>query len=317
MVYQNIRPKISVCIPTYNGSVFLSQAVTSVLMQDYQDYELVIVDNCSDDDSVEIIRALMKGYERIIRFYRNESNIGLAGNLNKCIEYARGAFIKILCVDDYLFQGCLSQMVSKLEANKSVVLVSCARQLVDESGKELTVERYAGHELFVSGTQAITRCLYGRNYIGEPSAVMFRNDVSDGVFRDDLPQLLDLDMWFNLMEKGDYLYINEPLCAIRRHSMQVSNVNFKAGLVVTNHIKIYDLYSQKSYVNPKIIDVIRFKLLMSYRLWISRKYISEDYKRKIITGYASIYMYKLMPIALFYYNLLKGSVCFFRRLISK
>lgn len=315
MVLQNSMPKISVCIPTYNGSKFLRQAVESVLTQDYQDYELVIVDNCSDDDSGELIGNLKKEYNGVIRSYRNERNIGMAGNLNKCLEYARGTYIKYLCADDFLLPGCLEQMANRLDMNKSAVLVTSARQLVDEHGKELAIERYACHDLIVQGSQAVTRCLYGRNYIGEPSAVMFRRNVVAGVFREDMPQLLDLDMWFQLLEYGNLLYINESLCAVRRHASQMSLANFKAGLVVENHAKLYDLYSLKLYVKPTLFHIVQFKFLMSYRVWISREYISDGYMREILGKYSSRLMYKLMPIALFCLDFWRGICCLWRRLL--
>jgi len=316
MVPQNIMPKISVCIPNYNGAKFLRQAVESVLSQEYHDYELVIVDNCSDDDSEELINNLMKECNGVIRSYRNERNIGMAGNLNKCLEYARGAYIKFLCADDLLLPGCLEQMANKLDMNKSAVLVTSARQLVDEHGKQLAIERYAGRDLIVPGSQVIIRCLYGRNYIGEPSAVMFRKDVDAGVFRVDMSQLLDLDMWFQLLEHGNLLYINEPLCAIRRHESQMSHTNLKAGLVVENHVKLYDVYSHKSYLKPTLLQIIQFKFFMSYRVWMSQKYISDEYKRVVLGKYANKFMYKLMPIAHFGLDSWRRFSCFRRKLLS-
>ena len=293
---KNNFPKLSVCIPCYNGAKFLRSAVESVIAQGYQDYELVIIDNCSDDDSEELINNLTKKYHSVIRSYRNERNIGMAGNLNKCLEFARGKYVKILCVDDYLLPGCLEQMVSNLDMNKSVVLASSARQLVDENDKKLVVKRYASASVIVPGNQVIARCLYGRNYIGEPSGVMFRKDAVTGIFREDMPQLLDMDMWFQILELGDFLYINMPLCAIRIHDFQMSHVNLKAGFVVDNHAKLYDYYSVKSYIKHDLFKKIKFKSLMTYRVWKSRKYISDEYLRMILEKYGSNLMYKLLFI---------------------
>ena len=115
-------PKVSVCIPTFNGASYVGATIDSVLKQNFQDFEIVIVDNCSTDHTEAIVKEHLLLSEKII-FYKNEQNIGMAENFNKCLEYARGEYIKYLCADDLLLPGCLEQMVNGLDAHPEVSLV--------------------------------------------------------------------------------------------------------------------------------------------------------------------------------------------------
>ena len=186
-------PKVSVCIPAFNAAEYLRQAVESALGQSYRDFEIVIVDNCSTDQTGALVDEMLKKSNGRIRYYKNDRNIGLVGNFNRCLEYAKGAYIKFLCADDLLLIGCLERMVAGLDAYPSVKLASSSRLVIDEHSNELGIRRYKNGDAIVRGNQAITRCLFGGNYIGEPTAVMFRKSDLKGGFREDMPQLSDMD----------------------------------------------------------------------------------------------------------------------------
>lgn len=298
-------PKVSVCIPTFNGAGYLCQAVESVLAQNYQDFEIIIVDNCSTDQTVTVVEDLQKRSDRRIRFYKNDRNIGLVGNFNKCLEYAQGTYIKFLCVDDVLLPGCLEQMVAALDAHQSVTLVCSSRLTINEIGEKLGFKQYPSRDTIIRGSEATTRCLFGKNYIGEPTAVMFRKSDLTSSFREDLPQLVDMEMWFRLLEKGDLLNIKSPLCAIRLHSEQMTHANSQSGQSIEDRIKLIDEYSQKAYLEITPLLVIRHMLRMTYRVWIYRKFISDDRRKIILDRYASKLAYMLMPVVWFVLGLKK------------
>lgn len=295
-------PKVSVCIPTFNGAEYLRQAVESALQQSYKDFEIVIVDNCSTDQTDALVDAMFKESNGCIRYYKNDLNIGLVGNFNKCLEYARGTHIKFLCADDLLLQGCLERMAIGLDTHKSVTLVAIGRLIIDEHGRELTINRYSNTDVVVPGKQAITECLFGSHYIGEPTAVMFRKSDLAGKFREDLPQVLDMDMWFRLLERGDLLYMGEPLCAIRHHAGQMTHANTKSGKSVEDSIKLFEAYSHKAYINPSLRLVAQHKVYIAYRVWKSRKYISSERKKMVLSQYGSTLAYRLMPLVWFLLN---------------
>ncbi|TFH08432.1 MAG: glycosyltransferase family 2 protein, partial [Nitrosomonadales bacterium] len=87
-------PKVSICIPTFNSENYLRQAIESALSQNDQDFEIVIVDNCSTDHTGKLVEDLQKRNDGRVHFYKNDHNIGLAGNFNECLKYAQGEYIK-------------------------------------------------------------------------------------------------------------------------------------------------------------------------------------------------------------------------------
>lgn len=310
------NPKVSVCIPTYNCAGYLRLAIASVLAQNYQNLEIVIVDNCSTDSTVILVEEFAKNSDNNIRFYRNGRNIGLVGNLNRCLEYARGTYIKFLMADDVLLPNCLERMAFWLDSKQDITLVACGRRIIDEYGQELAVHRYSSGQVVVSGSQAIAECLFGSNFIGEPTAVMFRKSSLKGKFREDLPQVLDMDMWFRLLEQGDLLYIGEPYCAVRRHADQMTLANIKSGALVDDNIKLFETYSHKSYIKYSLRLSIQHKIYMTYRVWISRKYVSDKKRRDVLNRYGSTVVYWLIPVAWFLLSFVKRTIAIFKKLVQ-
>lgn len=288
-------PKVSICIPTFNGADYIQSALASVLRQQYQDFEVVIVDNCSTDQTVALIEKLSLQTEKI-RFFKNEQNIGLAANLNKCLEYARGEYIKYLCVDDLLLPECLGQMVEALDAHPAVSLVCGGRLCIDESGESFGLRCYSSHNEIIPGNKVISRCLYAGNFIGEPTAVMFRKSDMSFWFRDDLPQLMDMEMWFRLLEHGELLSIARPLCSIRFHNAQMTQGNIKSGKLIDDNVLMFDEFSKKPYIEVTCWLRVRHRLLMTYRVWVSRKFITCEMRRSVLTRFGIRLIYPLMPI---------------------
>lgn len=288
-------PKVSVCIPTFNGADYLCQAVESILAQNYQDFEIIIVDNCSTDQTATLVEGLQKKNDQRIRFYKNESNIGMAENFNKCLEYAQGTYIKFLCADDLLLPECLEQMAAALDAHHSVTLVCGGRMIIDETGKELKLKQYSSRDTIIPGGKAITRCLFGKNYIGEPTAIMFRKNDLTGCFRSDLLQLVDMEVWLQLLEQGDLLNIKGSLCAIRLHSKQVSRANCKSGQPIEDRMQLLSRFALKAH---GVSNLIRLKSLfhMSYRVYLYRNYLSEERKQEILSLWGNRFLYSLMFI---------------------
>jgi glycosyltransferase involved in cell wall biosynthesis len=291
-----LMPAISICIPTYNGADYICQAVKSVLDQQYPDFEIVIVDNCSTDQTPALVKDLLSERGERIRYFRNEQNIGLVRNFNTCLKYACGEYIKFLCVDDILLPDCLALMASEFEKNPSATLVCGGRLIIDSTGNPKELKRYSTRRKLVPGKEAIARCVLGTNFIGEPTAVMFRRHDVTSYFRDDLPQLMDMEMWFRLLEKGDLLNIELPLCAVRVHKAQMSGVNLKSGNLVSDRVKIFEEYGRQSRLELSLIQVVKHKLAMTYRVWVSRAFLSNDNKKKILHRYGIGAAYPFMPL---------------------
>jgi glycosyltransferase involved in cell wall biosynthesis len=213
-----VLPAVSICIPTYKGAAHLRRAIRSVLAQSYSDFELLII----DDDSPDETSAVVAGFDDPrIRYIRNPRNVGAEANWNKCLEEARGRYFKLLPQDDALHSTCLEKQVAVLEADprEEVAIVFCARSIVDACDRVVMTRRYwntrSGR---IAGSTAIAACVArGTNVIGEPAGVLFRKSLATRIGRFDgsIPYVIDLDYWVRLLAHGAAHYLPESLASFR------------------------------------------------------------------------------------------------------
>ena len=104
-------PLVSVCVPTYNGEPFLQAALDSASAQTFGDLEILVVDDGSSDGTPALVERHAADDPRV-RLLRNERNLGLVGNWNRCLEAARGTWIKFLFQDDLLEPACVERMLA-------------------------------------------------------------------------------------------------------------------------------------------------------------------------------------------------------------
>ncbi|MBI1175191.1 MAG: glycosyltransferase [Sideroxydans sp.] len=291
-------PRVSICVPVRNGEDFLGQALESVLEQSFDDYEIIVVDNASTDGTVSLIEKLIAdNSEAPLRLFRNECNIGLVGNFNACLKQARGKYVKFLCADDLLLPSCLEKMAHVLDTHPSVSLVAGGRLIMDATEAKIGIQRYAYTEKTVPGKEAINRCLFGANYIGEPTAVMFRLESALRGFREEFSHLMDMEMWFYLLEQGDLAILPEPLCAIRRHSEQMTAVNIKSGALVEDNVRLFEEYARKPYIRNSWAHHALRKVRMAYRIWISRRHLESARLEAVLIKHSIPFVYyTAMPI---------------------
>lgn len=208
-------PKLSVMIPTYNSANYLKDAVNSVLAQNYTDYELIIVDNASTDNTEEIVQEFQ---DQRIKYYKNKINLGSRGNINRCMELATGEYLRHLCADDILLPGVLGKQVHILDTLPKVGVVTCDMYVTDERlENRRRANFFPGHE---KGSMVIKACCQNfGNWIGGPSNVMMRRDaVKETRYNKNLKWVSDLDFFCRLLEEWDYYNIDEPGYLYRRHS---------------------------------------------------------------------------------------------------
>ena len=131
------HPRVSIGMPVYNGANYIRRAVQSILAQDYADYELIISDNASTDETESICREFAERDDRI-RHFRNDTNIGAAQNFNRVFQLARGQFFKWAAHDDECYPTMLRRCVEVLElAPDRVTMVYPLAELIDKEGKTL------------------------------------------------------------------------------------------------------------------------------------------------------------------------------------
>ena len=215
---ENRSPRVTVAIPTYRGAAHLGAAIDSVLSQTFGDFELLVLDDNSPDDTAAIVARFPD--PRLV-YLRNPRNLGPLGNWDRCLAEGRGVYFKLLPHDDVLHSCCLERQVAVLEADvqQRVALVFSSRDIMAPDGTRLTRRGYPGDPNgLIPAAEVMRSCIRrGTNLIGEPGAVLFRKSLADkvGGFDATYPYVIDLDYWFRLLRHGDAYCCPEPLAGFR------------------------------------------------------------------------------------------------------
>jgi len=211
-----MAPKVSICIPTYNRKELLKETLKSIFMQTYKDYEVVIVDDGSTDDTEQMIKDT--GYP--VRYYWQE-NAGDAAARNKLTKLADGQYISFLDSDDLLPPDAVERMVDVMSKEPEDVIVYGPYVTIDQDGNVCKRKRKKLHSGY------ITQNLF-ENILVHSCGSMFPKKVLEeaGGFNEALPVCADYDLWLRLSQKYCFIAIHEPLFKRRRHSGNLSRYSF-------------------------------------------------------------------------------------------
>lgn len=130
------RPRVSIGLPVYNGGRYLKEAIDSILMQTFEDFELIISDNASTDETEQICRAYADKDSRV-KYYRNEKNLGPIENFNRVFHLARGEYFRWACYDDLVAPTCIAECVSVLDRDPEVILSYPRAYMIDEHSRPI------------------------------------------------------------------------------------------------------------------------------------------------------------------------------------
>lgn len=214
-------PTVSVCIPTFNRAGMLREAIASVLGQTWQDFELIICDNASEDETEAVVKSFA---DKRIAYHPVAQNIGQRANWNRCLSLASGRYTALFFDDDMMMADNLAEKVAVLEKHPEVGLVHSKYHIVDRDGAMLeanTNKATAGHR--ESDTQesgrGVLATLLKHNFIHE-STVIFRRDCYQqlGGFTDRLTLAFDWEYWLRIASSYDVAFIAKPLVKWRKHS---------------------------------------------------------------------------------------------------
>lgn len=197
-------PRVSVILPTYNGTSTLADAVRSILEQDWRDLELIVVDDASTKNIPETLAAFASDVR--LRILRNTINSGLAASLNNAIAMAGGEFIARMDDDDFSLSSRISEQVSFLEAHPEVDVVGTGVAFYD---RDLN---YLGDHLFPAEHDDIVRFLRCGNPLAHP-AVMFRRSFIEraGGYNASLRRMEDLELWGRMAVMSRYANLSKVL----------------------------------------------------------------------------------------------------------
>ncbi len=240
---------VSICIPTYCHERTIEACVESALAQSMDDIEVVVIDDCSPDSTLERVHAVS---DPRLRVYCNAHNVGAVANHNRCIRAAKGRFVQMLHGDDLLEPECVASLSEVLAENPSAGFAFASRNVVLEgNGLEdrfgRWIEQYGDcceplvgpietrpQKLLLSGPEVLSLYIckgFRGNWFGEPSSVLLREDAlrDVGCFNAAVKQNFDVDLWLRILCRWDAVYVREILSTRRVHAGMLSAANDRAG----------------------------------------------------------------------------------------
>jgi glycosyltransferase involved in cell wall biosynthesis len=207
---------VSILMASYNHEKYISEAIESVLSQGFKDFELIIVDDGSEDSSKRIIETYKKKDRRVQAFF-HERNRGIAKTLNHCLAEAKGKYVAFIDSDDVWVESKLEKQLAILNNNDSIVVWS-EGEIINEkgipTGRTFTQMNFASNK---KKSGRIFEELLDRNFIFGSSLMLKKEHLENIRFDEQLKYLNDYKFVVDLAEKHPFFYLKEPLAKYRIH----------------------------------------------------------------------------------------------------
>jgi glycosyltransferase involved in cell wall biosynthesis len=268
---------VSIIITSYNHEEFIASAINSFLSQSFKDFELIIIDDASNDNSVSVIKSFT---DKRIKTVFLDKNVGFCRAANIGIEKALGKYVKIFASDDIIEEGALIKQVEFLDKNPQYGAVFSRMTVIDESGQVIERKTKRFDKYFLcqefSGATMLNHFFFKGNFLAAPSAIIRRDElVKTGGFDERIIQAHDFDLWVRLCLNGCQIYIMpERLVKYRRLANDrnmsantkdvISRLVFDNEKILENFSKIKDidflievfpnLESQKHKISPELVS---------------------------------------------------------------
>jgi|SRR5579884_51000 len=209
------EPLVSVVTPVYNGQEYLAECIESVMAQSYQNWEYIIVNNCSTDRSLEIA-SRYKEKDARIRIHNNSEFASMLKNHNIALRQISPAskYCKVVFADDLLFPECLMEMVKIAEENRSVAIVGAYGLM----GTKVVWDGLPYPSVVVSGREICRSRLLGGPYIfGSPTSILMRSDVirKRDPFYEESNIHADTAVCYEVLQSGDFGFVHQVLTYTR------------------------------------------------------------------------------------------------------
>ncbi len=258
-------PKVSIITPVYNGEKYLKQSLESIQSQSYKDFEHIIVDDGSSDNSAAIIREISPHAT-----YIYQKNKGQAAAVNTGLRATRGEYVGFCDQDDWWLPEKLKRQVAFLDAHPDIDLVYCDAFLGDGKGTVMETTWMQSRQVsFCAGSyQQCAARLFKRNFIAAPLVVLMRRSIFDrqGLLNERFSSAYDYDYWFRMLEAGmAFGALREPLAVWRTHLGQESRNLKKAKRMQ------WGILTQFLARNPRFI--FAHPLLVAYKLALTGAWI--------------------------------------------
>ncbi len=259
-----MNPRVSICIPAFRQPDLFARALSSVLEQDFVNYEVIVTDD-SDDDSVE--KVVSSIHDSRVHYVRNDTRLGSPQNWNAGLQKATGDYLQIFHHDDrYSTKECLGKLVQLLDRNPQSSLAFCASIAETVDGKQLAINRPKQSEIDRLADDPLL--LMTRNFIGAPSCVLVRQQ-NVKPFDRNLKWLVDIDWYISILsQKPGLSYIPEVMVLVCDGAVgQVTKeCRDNPEVEVFENFYLYSKLAALGHVPPRYCFNLLLELASKYRL---------------------------------------------------
>jgi glycosyltransferase involved in cell wall biosynthesis len=253
------KPLVSVAMPAYNAENYIAAAIESILGQSFRDFELIIIDDGSTDDTLRIINKYSETDERVV-VLKNDRNLGVNRTMNKGIEAARGKYIAIMNADDISLPERLEKEVRFLEENSEVGIVGGAMVVVNATGRVL------GDRCYYTRDEEIRKHIFRFSPFSHPT-VMIRRTILDksGLYDPHYESASDYELYFRIGLHAKFANLEDKLIKYR-----IITGSLTTGGLKTMELKTIEarrkFFDSNAYQANKMEKVYNFLHLLSVRI---------------------------------------------------
>ncbi|QQL51234.1 glycosyltransferase family 2 protein [Mucilaginibacter ginkgonis] len=244
--------KVSVIIPNYNHSEFLRQRIDSVLAQTYQNIEVIILDDCSPDDSREIINEY-KYHQKVSEIVFNTANSGSTfKQWQRGIALAKGEYIWIAESDDWCEPTLLATLMDGLRNNPTTGIAFCQSMYYYEPNKVKETTYYPYYENVEGGKDFIKQYMLSSNKIVNASMAVWKKDLFENVDLEftSFKFCGDWLFWISILSQCDVFISGKVLNYFRNHDKDVSSRFYSTGDYFIENLELYDLLQDRHILTP-------------------------------------------------------------------
>ena len=277
-------PLVSVVTPVYNTEKYLAECIESVLAQTYQNWEYIIVNNCSTDRSLEIAQKYA-GQDARIHLCQNSEFLSQMGNWNHSLRQISpvSKYCKIVHADDWLFPDCLAQMVAVAEAHPTTGLVGAYRLEEDR----VTLDGLPYPSPLISGRDICRRFFLDSLYLfGSPTSLLIRSDLirSRTAFYNEANIHADLEVCFELLQQADFGFVHQVLTFTRRHNEATTAYTSRFSTILIGSLialkKYGPIYLTEAEYKQRSKDFIDFHYrFLAQQVFEFREKVFWEYQR--------------------------------------
>lgn len=269
-----IKGKVSLIVASYNHSGYLRERMESLINQTWEDIEIIVIDDCSTDNSVEVLREYANHPK--VTLIENKKNTGWVKVSNQGLSMATGEYVIFENCDDFCNSRQIESLVEAFKSHPSAGIAFCKSLMVDEHSvvygddfhiREQAFKEHVSKSDFFTGHE-MSKFLFHSCVLPNLSAVLFRKEDIDkvGGFSTEFLVCADWELFFKIAETKDFAYVSEALNSFRQHRTTIRK-STKEKIVYDEYFRLLSRYIKKTPLT--VVEKV------AYFLWVSRLWVKH------------------------------------------